>query len=135
MTRSNNKQYTGEASHTASQVMILANQAREGNKTAFAQLIDLFHEDIYRMVYYRTGNRMDAEDITQEIFLNAFKSLSKLKNVERFRAWIFRIGLNRVRDFYRKKKFSQYSKFTLRVMRLKRLIQHSTISLRPWKIL
>jgi RNA polymerase sigma-70 factor (ECF subfamily) len=104
MTRSNNKQYTREASHTASQVTILANQAREGNKTAFDRLIDLFHEDIYRMVYYRTGNRMDAEDITQEIFLNAFKSLSKLKNAERFRAWLFRIGLNRVRDFYRKKR-------------------------------
>lgn len=104
MTRLNNKHYTGEASHTASRVMTLATQAREGNKTAFDQLIDLFHEDIYRMVYYRTGNRMDAEDITQEIFLNAFNSLSKLKNVERFRAWIFSIGLNRVRDFYRKKR-------------------------------
>jgi len=104
MTRSNKKQNTGKASHTAAQVTILANQAREGNKTAFDQLIDLFHEDIYRMVYYRTGNRMDAEDITQEIFLNAFKSLSKLKNAKRFRAWLFRIGLNRVRDFYRKKR-------------------------------
>jgi len=104
MIRSNKKQNTGEASHTASQVTILANQAMEGNKTAFDQLIDLFHEDVYRMVYYRTGNRMDAEDITQEIFLNAFKSLSKLKNAERFRAWLFRIGLNRVRDFYRKKR-------------------------------
>jgi RNA polymerase sigma-70 factor (ECF subfamily) len=104
MTRPNKKQNTGEASNTATQVMILATQAGEGNKTAFDQLIDLFHGDIYRMVYYRTGNRMDAEDITQDIFLIAFKSLPKLKNVERFRPWLFKIGLNKVRDFYRKKR-------------------------------
>ena len=104
MTRSNHKQHTGEASAVASHVAVLANQARKGNKKAFDQLIGLFHENIYRMVYYRTGSRLDAEDITQEIFLSAFNSLSKLKNVERFRAWLFSIGLNRIRDFYRRKR-------------------------------
>jgi RNA polymerase sigma-70 factor (ECF subfamily) len=66
--------------------------------------VDLFHEDIFRMVYYRTRACMDAEDITQEIFLNAFKSLSKLKKVEQFRIWLIRIGVNRISDFYRKKR-------------------------------
>ena len=54
------------------------------------------------MVYYRTRSRMDAEDLTQEIFLKAYKNLSKLKKMERFQSWLFTIALNRIHDFYRK---------------------------------
>jgi RNA polymerase sigma-70 factor (ECF subfamily) len=104
MPMSDQEKHTNNAMGTASQVTALVNHARAGNKSAFEQLVDLFHEDIFRMVYYRTRARMDAEDITQEIFLNAFKSLSKLKKVERFRIWLFRIGLNRISDYYRKKR-------------------------------
>ena len=47
---------------------------------------------------------MDAEDLTQEIFIQAFKNLSKLKAPDRFRSWLFSIALNRVRDFFRKQR-------------------------------
>ena len=57
------------------------------------------------MVYYRTLSRMDAEDITQDVFVKAFKSISTLKSPDRFKSWLFSIALNRVRDFYRKKYF------------------------------
>jgi len=103
MPLSDQEKHISKAMETASQVTALVNQARTGSKSAFEQLVDLFHEDIFRMVYYRTRARMDAEDITQEIFLNAFKSLSKLKKVEQFRIWLIRIGVNRISDFYRKK--------------------------------
>ena len=104
MPLSDQEKHINKAMETASQVTSLVNQARAGSKSAFEQLVDLFHEDIFRMVYYRTRARMDAEDITQEIFLNAFKSLSKLKKVEQFRIWLIRIGVNRISDFYRKKR-------------------------------
>jgi len=104
MPLSDQEKHNSKAMKTASQVTALVNQARAGSKSAFEQLVDLFHEDIFRMVYYRTRARMDAEDITQEIFLNAFKSLSKLKKVEQFRIWLIRIGVNRISDFYRKKR-------------------------------
>ena len=48
---------------------------------------------------------MDAEDLTQEIFLQAFKNLSGLKAAEKFRIWLFSIAINRVRDFHRKRVF------------------------------
>jgi len=113
MPLSDQEKHISKAMETASQLTALVNQARAGSKSAFEQLVDLFHEDIFRMVYYRTRARMDAEDITQEIFLNAFKSLSKLKKVEHFRIWLIRIGVNRISDFYRKKRvraiFGAYS--------------------------
>ena len=86
------------------QVTELVERARAGNRASLGQLVDHFHEDIFRMVYYRTRSRMDAEDLTQEIFMQMSKSLPSLKDAGRFRPWLFRIALNRVRDFFRKRK-------------------------------
>jgi len=88
----------------ASQIASLVNKAKEGNILAFNQIINLFQDDIFRMVYYRTHSKMDAEDITQDVFLKAYKHLSSLKDINRFRSWLFQIALNRLRDFYRKKR-------------------------------
>lgn len=87
-----------------SQVTLLVDKAREGNVIAFNQIMTIFQEDIFRMVYYRTRSQTDTEDITQDIFLKAYKNLPRLKDVNRFRSWLFRIAINRVRDFYRKKR-------------------------------
>ena len=57
------------------------------------------------MVYYRIQSQMDAEDLTQDIFLQAFKNLGGLKTPQVFRSWLYRIAVNRVRDYYRRKKF------------------------------
>jgi len=46
---------------------------------------------------------MDAEDLTQEVFMEMIKSLPNLKDSGLLRPWLFRIALNRVRDFHRKK--------------------------------
>ena len=88
-----------------SDIAALVEQARAGNRAAFEQLVGLFQGDIFRMAYYRTHSSMDAEDLTQEVFMQAFKNLSRLKTAERFRSWLFKIALNRVRDFNRKKRF------------------------------
>jgi RNA polymerase sigma-70 factor (ECF subfamily) len=92
-------------SGSAEDITALAQRARAGDKRAFEQLLELFHGPIYRLVYYRTRSSMDAEDLTQEIFILAYKNLSKLRESERFRPWLFRIAVNRVRDFNRKKRF------------------------------
>ena len=78
--------------------------AKKGSRTAFERLIDVFHTDIFRTVYYRTRSQMDAEDITQDIFTQAFKNIAQLKEVDRFKSWLYRIAINKVRDYYRKKK-------------------------------
>lgn len=83
-------------------------RARSGNRHAMGELVGFFREDIYRMVYYRTGNRMDAEDLTQEIFLKVFDNLRSLKDAAMFRPWIYRIAVNRVNDYHRRKKFLSY---------------------------
>ncbi len=57
------------------------------------------------MVFYRVRSRVDAEDITQDVFLKAFQKISSIKDASKFRGWLFTIALNRIRDFQRKKRF------------------------------
>ena len=84
-------------------VVTLVEEANAGNRISMEQLVDLFHQDIFRMVYYRTRSKMDAEDLTQEIFIKMFKNLRRLNDARKFRTWLYRIAVNCVRDFHRKK--------------------------------
>jgi RNA polymerase sigma-70 factor (ECF subfamily) len=83
----------------------LAAAARNGDRFAFSRLADRYHERIYKMIFYRTRSDMEAEDIAQEVFLQAFRSIGRLKDTDRFEAWLYRIAMNRVTDYHRKKKF------------------------------
>jgi len=109
MTQKDQKQHNVSTGGTASHIHFLVEKARDGSRVAFADLVDLFQEDLFRMVYYRTRSRMDSEDIAQDVFIQAFKNLSKLRETNRFRGWLFSIALNRIRDFHRKKKFWRLS--------------------------
>ena len=82
----------------------LIGAAQTGERLAFHQLIDRFQNDIFRMVYYRVRSRMDAEDLTQDVFLKAYNHLPRLQNRERFKSWLYSIAANQVRDFLRKKR-------------------------------
>jgi len=96
---------SNKTSGTSAQLVLLVNQAKDGNRSAFAQLIDQFQADVFRMVYYRIRSRADAEDIAQDVFLKAYQKISSIKDASRFRGWLFSITLNRIRDFQRKKRF------------------------------
>lgn len=85
------------------QVSELVEKARAGDNASLDRLVSLFHEKIFRMAYYRTQSRMDAEDLTQDIFIQMIKSLPGLKDTGSFKSWLFRIALNRIKDFHRKK--------------------------------
>lgn len=70
------------------------------------KFISFYHahvDDIYRFIYLRTGaNKTVAEDLTQEIFMEAYKGLSSFKGLSSERTWVFQIAKNRLNDFFRK---------------------------------
>jgi RNA polymerase sigma-70 factor, ECF subfamily len=88
-----------------SQAVILVEMAAAGNRNAFDQLVDLYYNKIFKMVYYRIRSGMDAEDVTQDIFTQVFKNIKSLKEFSLFNSWLFSIAVNKVRDFKRKKRF------------------------------
>ncbi|MGD9056929.1 MAG: RNA polymerase sigma factor [Desulfobacterales bacterium] len=90
--------------NVAPQLTQLVEKARDGNRLAFDQLIDRYQGDIYRMIYYRIHRQMDAEDLTQDVFVRAYRSISRLREPQRFRSWLYTIAVNRVNDYLRKKR-------------------------------
>ena len=86
-------------------IVDLVEQAQNGNQTAFHRLMDQFQPEIYRMLYFRTRSEMDAEDLTQDVMLKAYKNIGRLKSTGAFRSWLYRIAVNRVKDYYRRKRF------------------------------
>ena len=82
----------------------LVRRAQQRDEEAFTQLYEANFDKIYRYVALRIGNKMEAEDMTQQVFLNALQSLPsfKWKGIS-FSAWLFRIAHNQVVDYLRKK--------------------------------
>ena len=83
----------------------LVHQAQRGDKEAFTQLYESHFDKIYRYVVLRIGNKTEAEDVTQQVFLKALQSIPsfKWKGIP-FSAWLFRIAHNLVVDYLRKVK-------------------------------
>ena len=82
----------------------LVRLAKQRDETAFARLYEAYFDKIYRYVALKIGDRMEAEDITQQVFLNALKSISSYEIRETpFSAWLFRIAHNQMVDYLRKK--------------------------------
>lgn len=80
----------------------LVAKAIHRDQEAFAQLYDRFVDKIYRYVFYRIGNRSDAEDLTAQVFVKAWEAIGKYKWTDRpFAAWLYRIAHNLMVDGYR----------------------------------
>ena len=78
----------------------IVHQCLSGNAEAFALLVDKYKERIFALVYAKVGQFQDAEDITQDVFLNAYKKLSTLRRWDNFYPWLYSIAANRCKDFH-----------------------------------
>jgi RNA polymerase sigma-70 factor, ECF subfamily len=82
----------------------LVKEAVQGSQQAFAELYEANFERIFRYVYLKIGNREDAEDMAQQVFLHALRSIASFKyQGTPFTAWLFRIAHNQMVDYLRKK--------------------------------
>lgn len=82
----------------------LVRWAQQGDKQAFAQLYEIHFDRIYRYTVLRIGSGMEAEDLTQQVFLKALEAIHSFKwKGTPFSAWLFRIAHNLVVDHLRKK--------------------------------
>lgn len=84
--------------------VLLIQRAISRDPDAFGRLYDMYVDRVYRHVYYRVGNVMDAEDLTQQVFFKAWQAIDRYKKTASlFLAWLMTISHNLVIDFYRTK--------------------------------
>jgi RNA polymerase sigma-70 factor, ECF subfamily len=85
-------------------------QVLAGDKDAFRVLVERHSRSIYRVAYRMTGDPQDSEEIVQETFLRAYKSLQHFELRANFSTWLYRIAINRSLDFLSAKKVRMRNK-------------------------
>lgn len=100
----NNSSLKSVLSPDSSRLETLLEDAKAGKDSAFSKLYELYFDKIFRFAFYRVSHKEVAEDITEEVFIRAFTSLSSLDKAGSFESWLYQIARNRIIDYYRAKK-------------------------------
>jgi len=85
----------------------LVSQCRRGDPQAFEQVFALYRGPLYAYLARTTGDRHEAEDLLQDVFVRLVENLDRYEESGRFEAWVFRIAANRVRDWARRRKHAE----------------------------
>ena len=78
----------------------LVARARAGDPAAFEELVGRHHGDCLRYAAHLLGDRTEAEDVVQETWVRAYRSLGRYEERSQFRSWLFRILVNRCRTSF-----------------------------------
>jgi RNA polymerase sigma-70 factor (ECF subfamily) len=79
----------------------LIRTAQQGDRRAFAGLVERYWDRLYRWLYRLSQDRHTAEDLAQESFLKALAGLNKFRAGTNFNAWLFRIAHNTFANHHR----------------------------------
>lgn len=82
-------------------------QCQQGDVASFDQLVRRWQEPLLNYTHRLTGDRAAAQDIVQETWMVVIRGLLTLKDVTRFRAWLYRIASHKCQDHWRRKRVRQ----------------------------
>ncbi|MEZ5300068.1 MAG: sigma-70 family RNA polymerase sigma factor [Verrucomicrobiales bacterium] len=81
----------------------LVARAQGGDTTAFDDLVRKHSGRLYGLVYHMTSNHEDANDLLQDIFAKAYRSLKRFRGNSAFYTWIYSIAVNMTLNFLKKR--------------------------------
>ena len=81
----------------------LVEEARQGRREAFAELVRRHERRVYGVALRMAGNPSDADDLAQEVFLTAWRSIGSFRSGSSFYTWLYRITVNTSLTFLKKK--------------------------------
>ncbi len=82
---------------------VLVSRAQSGDTLAFDQLVVRYSPRLYGMIYHMTSNKEDTNDLTQDVFAKAYRSLNRFRGRSSFYTWIYAIGTNMTLNFLKKR--------------------------------
>ena len=93
------------AGHTTGRIddTTLVREAQRGNRAAFEELVRHYDQAVLRLALHLTGSDSDAQDVYQDAFLKAYKSIGNFRFECSFYTWIYRIVTNLCLDQLRKR--------------------------------
>lgn len=84
-------------------------KTQQGDPSAFDDLIRKYHPRLYGLIYHMTSNNEDTNDLLQDVFSKAYRSINTFKGNSGFYTWIHRIAVNMTLNFLKKRGRRQHS--------------------------
>jgi RNA polymerase sigma-70 factor (ECF subfamily) len=94
----------GDKQRDALAAATLVDRAKRGDRRAFGELVRRYRPRILALSLHLTGSESDAEDVTQEVFIKAFRALDSFEGRSQFFTWVYRMAVNRSLNARRDKK-------------------------------
>ncbi len=91
-------------SEDALELQMLIRAAQRGDESAFETLLTRFETYVFRCVYALLGNRADAEDVTQQVFIKLWRTLPRYRFDATFSTYLTKMAHNAARDHLRHEK-------------------------------
>lgn len=92
----------GDGDRIKEEVSLLVQRASRGDAEAFGKLYDIHLDTVYRYIYYKVRGRVEAEDLTAQVFLKAWEAMPRYQWREiPFVHWLLRLARNTVIDSFR----------------------------------
>jgi RNA polymerase sigma factor (sigma-70 family) len=80
---------------------------KKGDEKAFDHLFEKYQLSIHSLCYRYARNEADARELTQDVFIKAYRNLKKFKGKAKFFTWLYRIAINTCLSFKRRQKFPE----------------------------
>lgn len=93
------------------EVLHIIKRVKNGDKNAFALLVDEYKDMVYSICFKLTRSAEDTEEISQDAFVKAYSSLSKFKGKAKFSTWLYQIAYFTTINFLRKNKIETTTDF------------------------
>ncbi len=81
----------------------LVTRSQSGDTAAFDELVVKYSPKLYGLIYHMTSNREDTNDLLQDVFAKAYKSINKFQGKSSFYTWVYAIATNMTLNFLKKR--------------------------------
>ncbi|HWO18454.1 MAG TPA: sigma-70 family RNA polymerase sigma factor [Kofleriaceae bacterium] len=76
----------------------LLRRLRDRDERAFRELLELHKDRVYNISFRMLGNRAEAEDVAQEVFISVFKTIDSFRAESKFSTWLYRVAVNHCKN-------------------------------------
>ena len=76
----------------------LLRRLRDRDERAFRELLDGHRDRVYNITFRMLGNRAEAEDVAQEVFIAVFKTIDTFREESKFSTWLYRVTVNHCKN-------------------------------------
>ncbi len=87
----------------------LVARAQTGDFATFEELVRRYRNDVFRLSYHYVHNREEAWDLSQEVFIKAYRSIGYFRGESNFKTWLLRIAANQCKDYFKKRRLATVS--------------------------